>query len=329
MKRNTPSARSVQTSMKRALLGVTLALSALVAPVSAHAFDLRPSVQDQIKIGRDAAAQVRKQEKVLPDSDPRVKLVRQLGEAMIKQIPEAERKRRPFEYSFDVIDSKEVNAFALPGGPTFYYTGLIDRMTTVDQLAGVVGHEIIHVRNQHWANQEGDRLKRQLPLAVLLELLNAGQAVWDLAALADAVLVGVKYSRRHETEADRVGYDLMTAVNHNPQGMVEVFRMLGGGRKLSDFEKVLSTHPDPLQRADVIAKRIAADKRSFPAQRPFPFETQAMRDAKKPGATTAPKLALSAPSRGCWCVHHSSDPEPVHALNVEAWVVDLLQSHSL
>lgn len=264
--------------MRIPLLAIWVGFMALSAP--SYGIDLRPSVKDQLKVGKDAAVQIRKKEKILPAADERVKLMRDLGARLVATIPAAEVKRRPFEYTFDIIESKEVNAFALPGGPIFFYTGLIDKMKTVDELAGVLGHEITHVRNQHWASQEGDRMKRQLPLAVLLSLLNASDFAWDLASLADAVLVGVKYSQKHESEADKFGFDMMSSIGYNPQALADTFKMLSNGKKMSDFDKMLSSHPDPLKRAQTVEARIKKEGKSYPAQRPFPFETQAMKDAK-------------------------------------------------
>lgn len=244
------------------------------------ALDLRPTVKEQIEIGKKASAEIRKENKVLDDKDPRVVLMRDLGTKLLKQIPEAERKRRPFEYTFDVIDSKEVNAFALPGGPIFFYTGLIDKMTTIDQFAGVLGHEIVHVRNQHWASQYADNMKRQLGIVVLLQLIGANGTLYDIASIVDAGAFLLPYSRKHESESDKVGYDMMLASGYNPAGMADTFDVFSGGKKGSEFESMMSTHPDPAKRADAIRKRLQGEKRTVPAQRPLPFETTAMKAAK-------------------------------------------------
>lgn len=273
---------------------------------SSSALDLRPTVKEQIEIGQRAAADIRKEYRVLPQSDPRVKLLNELGRELVANIPEAERKRRPFEYTFDVIDSKEVNAVALPGGPIFFFSGIIDRMTTVDQLAGVLGHEIVHVRNQHWASQYADTLKRRIPLAILLELIGANRTVTDVAAIADTILVDLKYSRRHESEADRVGYDLMMGSGYNPQGMADVFRMLAAGAKSDDFAEMLSTHPDPTRRATAIEARLKQERRTLRTQAPLPFPTA----AKKAPATSGQAMRAIQQahlvhhqnhSPGCWC----------------------------
>src|SRR5690349_13519148 len=139
-----------KTWITAAVLG--LALQAGVA----QADIFKPSVKDQIELGQQAAAQVRKEERTLPDSDPRVRLIRRIGQRLVSLIPQSERDKKPFQYSFDVISSKEINAFALPGGPVFFYTGLLDNLTTEDQVAGVLAHELAHVRYEHWASAYAD-----------------------------------------------------------------------------------------------------------------------------------------------------------------------------
>lgn len=269
---------------------------------SGYAFDLRPSVADQLKIGKEASAQIRKEEKVLPDTDPRVIWMRKIGKEYVdKYIPAAEKKKRPFEYTFDIIDSKEINAFALPGGPIFFYTGIIDTFTTEDQFAGVLGHEITHIRNQHWASQYADNLKRRLGLAVILTAIGANDALWTVADVVDSGLFLLPYSRKHETEADKFGYDMVKQDGRNPMGMANVFTMLSGG-KGGGYSEILATHPDPAKRAKAIEDRIKKEKITFPAQRPLPFETQAMKNAKKPATGSQPKLMASMPV--CWGCHH-------------------------
>lgn len=267
-----------------------LLVTALFQSVGAQ--DLRPSVAEQIKIGQDAAKQIRKEEKVLPDSDPRVKYIREMGPKLVALIPEAERKKRPFQYSFDVIDSKEINAFALPGGPIFFYTGLINLMSTSDQFVGVLGHEITHVRNQHWASAYADNMKRRLGLAVLLTIINANGSITNAADIIDQGLFLLPYSRKHESESDKFGYDLVMKLGMNPQGMADVFRKLAAGKGKDGFGDVLSTHPDPLKRAEAIEKRLKAEKTAPPAQKPLPFQTDAMKPKPVSSLTFLEILAL-------------------------------------
>lgn len=237
-------------------------LAALALAGGAAADPFRPSIQDQIKLGRRGAEQVRKEYKVLPDDDPRTIELRAIGQRILAQIPEKERKDKPFEYQFSVIDDKEVNAFALPGGPIYFHTGLLDKLATQDAVAGVLAHEVVHVRNQHWASAYADNTKRRLGITVLLILFDAGSTAFDLAGVTDALLFGLPYSRKHESESDRVGYDMMAAAGYNPNGMAEVFDLLAKqGKGAAEW---MSTHPDSAKRAAAVRKRLAEDKRTFP-----------------------------------------------------------------
>jgi predicted Zn-dependent protease len=245
----------------------TTALAAAVLLAGTAAADpFRPSIKDQIALGKRGDAQVRKESKVLPDDDPRTVELRAIGQRLLAQIPAKERKDRPFEYTFSVIEDKEVNAFALPGGPVYFHTGLLDKLTTSDAVAGVLAHEIVHVRNQHWASAYADNTKRRLGITVILLLLDAGSTAFDLAGVTDALLFGLPYSRKHESESDRIGYDMMAGAGYNPAGLTEVFDLLAQqGKRVEEF---MSTHPDSGKRAAAVRKRLAEDKRTFPALTP-------------------------------------------------------------
>lgn len=246
---------------------LTLGFVAAVSISAVQADPFRPGIQDQIALGKRAKAQVHEQATVLPANHPKSRELRRLGEAMVQQIPIQERRERPFEYSFEVIEDDSVNAFALPGGPIFIYTGLLDRLSTEDQVVGILAHEIVHVRNQHWASAYADNQKRRLGLGLLLGILGAGGTAFDIAAVADTLLFTLPYSRRHETEADQVGFDMMVSGNYNPQGMADVFRRLleAGGGGPAEF---LSTHPDTRTRVNAIENRVRSSNRNFRAQRP-------------------------------------------------------------
>jgi predicted Zn-dependent protease len=248
-----------------------LAAAALAVCLPAAA-QFKPSMAEQVKIGKEAAQKVRDDNRMIPASDPRSQAVARIGKALVEQIPQKERDAKKFEYSFEVIDSDEVNAFMLPGGPSFIYTGLLERVKTEDELAGIIGHEITHARNEHFANQYNDGMKRRVGLLVLLGVAGANSTLINVADLANQVLGDLTYSRRHETEADRVGYDLMAGAGYNPKGIADVFRMLGAGRKDPKWTEVLSTHPNPESRVKDIESRLAKDpKRSaYPAPKPWP-----------------------------------------------------------
>lgn len=265
-----------------------LACVVVMSPVLASADPFRPSMADQVKLGADEAARIRKEEPVLKATDPRVIELRKIGAELVAAIPPNSMRGKPWTYTFDIIDKNEVNAFALPGGPIFFYSGILSKMTTKDQMAGVVGHEIVHVLNQHWASQYADNTKRRLGILAVLTILNAGDTVFDLASVGDA-LYSLGYSRKHETESDKVGYDIMMRAGYNPNGMAEVFEMLakeggGGGPEWA------RTHPDANKRVASIREMIKKETRPLPAVR--------ARDAKSIAAGTTASPGERLPGKG-------------------------------
>ena len=258
--------RSSKRFMRRAFLLPTLAALAISFPTTAPAqlfgIGKKPSATTQIKLGRDAANDLRKKEKVLPASDPRVRALRRVGQRLLAQIDDDE----PWEYTFDVIDSKEINAFALPGGAVFFYTGLLDRMKTEDELAGVLAHELTHVRREHWARRVAEQQKRNGLLTIGLIAFGANNSVASSVSLANS-LYTMQFSRGDENDADIRGFKLMTAAGYNPQGMADVFRMLGSlGGKQPEF---LSDHPSDKNRVSRIEDLAMKSGKKYPPLTPL------------------------------------------------------------
>ena len=250
--------------MRRAFLLPLVAAATLGASASAEAqFNFKkPSAEQQIKLGRQAANDLRKKEKVLPATDPRVRVLRRVGQRLLSTLDDNE----PWEFTFDVIDSKEINAFALPGGSVFFYTGLLDRLKTEDELAGVLGHELTHVRHEHWAKRVAEQSKRS---AFLLGALILGRANGTTAGLATTAndLYTMQFSRGDENNADITGFDMMTKAGYNPEGMADVFRMLGSlGGKQPEF---LSDHPSDKNRVKRIENLAAKSGKTYPPLTPL------------------------------------------------------------
>lgn len=227
----------------------------------------KPSKQQQVQLGRQAADEIRAKEKVLPAFDEKVKLLRSVAAKILATVDDS---KEPWQYSFDVIQNKELNAFALPGGAVFFYTGLLDKFKTEDQMAGVLAHELTHVRREHWAYQYRDQQQKSFLLGLGLILVKANRETASLASIGLDVLVNLPYSRKHETEADDRGYDMMVKAGYNPQGMADVFAILkaSGGSKPPPF---LSSHPADASRIKRIEDKIKKEGRSFPAQKPLPW----------------------------------------------------------
>ncbi|TAK12416.1 MAG: M48 family peptidase [Anaerolineae bacterium] len=166
----------------------------------------------------------------------------------------------PFEFTL-LADAQTVNAFALPGGPVFMTAALYDRLTTEDQVAAVLAHEIVHVIGRHGAEQMAQmELTQGLTGAVVLATYDPENPTSQQAAyIAQMVgqLVNMKFGRADEIESDRVGVCLMLSAGYDPNAMVEVMEILAaasGGARPPEF---LSTHPDPGNRIQQIQDAIS------------------------------------------------------------------------
>ena len=257
---------------RAALAGAGLAVAPLLLPAPAQAGDLfaAPSSDDQKKVGDQAAQQVL--QKYPEVHDARARHFSQIGQRLVGALSPSD--RRTWDFRFHVLDSPEVNAFALPGGNVFMFTGLYKLLPSDDALAGVTGHEMTHVRLQHWAKAQSKQQERQMGIGLLLGLFHAGQAVQTIAGLADNA-IGLKFSRSEEDQADQGGLQNMVAAGYNPQGMIQLFQALekvsgNGGGIGGDF---LSNHPLTSDRINHTQQRIAAlkSRRSFPALTPLSY----------------------------------------------------------
>ncbi|MEO7715687.1 MAG: M48 family metalloprotease [Capsulimonas sp.] len=253
--------------------GLVVAPTLLIAqPAEAGGLFAQPSPDQQKKVGDEAAKEIlRKYKEVF---DGRAKHFDTLGRRLVAALPESDRKT--WNYRFHVLDSKEVNAFALPGGDMFMFTGLYEKLKTDDALVAVTGHEMTHVRKQHWAKAYKKSQERNTLLALGLAIFHAGQGAQTIAQLADSA-ISSKFSRSEEDEADAGGLQNMVDAGYNPQGMIELFEELqkvsgNGGGLGGDF---MSDHPLTSARINSTKKRIAEFKRdnNFPAQTPLDYNS--------------------------------------------------------
>lgn len=257
-------------------------VGASAAPASADAF--KPSKKDQLTLGRRAAAQIRRENRLLPDSDPKVQKLREIGRRLLAANPPA--KGDPWEFTFDIVVNKEMNAFALPGGPIFFHSALFDKFQTEDQIAGVLAHEITHVTREHWAYAYADMQKRQLGLSLLLIFTKASKTAGDVLGIANDLIVTLPYMRKHETEADDRGFDTMILAEYNPSGMVDAFKTLVAGRTGSRPPEFLSTHPDTAKRIKRLEEKVAKTGRTFGPQRTVPWYAAPPNRASRPRSAT-------------------------------------------
>jgi len=240
-------------------------------------FNLFSKDQD-IQLGREAAAQVEQQMQVV--RDPRVQdYIRRIGQRLASQ-PQA----GGFPYSFQVVNDPSVNAFALPGGPTFVNTGLILAADNEAQLAGVMAHELSHVALRHGTNQASKAQLLQIPAAIM-GASTSGSLLGQLTSLGIGLgfnSVLLKFSRSAESQADLNGAQLMAGAGYNPVEMARFFEKLEsqGGHAGPQF---LSDHPNPGNRRKAIEDEI----RYFP-QRNYAQDTGEFRQIQQIVQQVAP-----------------------------------------
>ncbi|MGD0181114.1 MAG: M48 family metallopeptidase [Terriglobales bacterium] len=212
----------------------------------------RYTIEQDIQIGRQSVPEVERALPLLPADHPMSKYIASLGQKLAASAPGYK-----FPYTFKVVREKSVNAFALPGGPIYVHTGLIE-LATESELAGVMGHEISHVVMRHSTRQASRQMKAQLPLAILGGVLGAtvGGAVGSLAQMGMSITAGsvfMKYSRDAEIEADMVGAQIMYDAGYDPQAVVSFFNKMKAQGESRGGPQFLSSHPDPGNRAKNIS----------------------------------------------------------------------------
>ncbi len=198
-------------------LAITLAACFLVAETLAvvHPPELPDpgkaplSKEEQEKLGAQAAAEVYKQMPVLPDNSPESQYIQQVGRRLFSVIP----PQYNWPFRFHVVQQKEINAFALPGGEMFVNVGTITAAQNEAQLVGVMAHEMSHVYMMHSAKQMEKSAFAQGLAGLAGAILGGSNSIW--AGLAKAGIqigagtVMLKYSRGDESQADAVGAIMM------------------------------------------------------------------------------------------------------------------------
>jgi predicted Zn-dependent protease len=220
-------------------------------------------------------------------------LVEQIGRRLVAAVP-ARYAQPAFRYSFDVVNLREINAFALPGGPMFLHRGMLQAARTDDEVAGVMAHELSHVILRHGTLQAAKAQKFQLG-AVAGQILGAIVGGQKGAMIAQGSQIGLstyflKYSREYEREADLLGAQLMARAGYDPRQMANMFQTIEqqGGNSGPEF---LSDHPNPGNRYDAIVREarslsIAGAARTGPA-----FDAVRSRLARMPPAPTTQQVA--------------------------------------
>jgi predicted Zn-dependent protease len=239
------------------LVAVLVAVTLVGAPTASVASSA------ERELGRRFMLEARSQLPLV--EDPAVNdLMRDLGQQLVAKLGPQE-----FDYRFFVIDHPSLNAFAVPGGYIFFFSGLIGRVDSDDELVGVLGHEIAHVSAHHVSRQQtaGMVWSAAALLGVLASLVNP---VLGAGAIAAAQTAQLKYSRDYEQEADYLGLGLVTQAGYDPKALGSFFQELLTEQRLNPVgvPPYMLSHPVTQDRIAKAESIIAAQKLTTPPGRP-------------------------------------------------------------
>ena len=222
-----------------ALVAITaMPFSALAQATQIKLHNNKYSLQDDIKLGRQAAQEAESQFPLLRDETVR-SYVESVGRRLVTGIP-SEFQHPEFQYYFKVVNARDINAFALPGGPMYVNRGMIEAARSEGEMAGVMAHEISHVALRHGTAQASKGQKYSIlgGIAGIAGTILGGPGVGQLAQAPFAVYL-LKFSREYETEADILGAQIMARAGYDPRDLANMFQTIerqggGGGGFLSD-----------------------------------------------------------------------------------------------
>jgi Zn-dependent protease with chaperone function len=250
--------------MKRRTRGAAIAVCAMTAWLSSAVLSgqtvitappNRYTPQQDVQLGLEASRQVQQQLPIMRD-DAITSYVQDIGQRLVASIP-PDLRHPEFQYTFQVVNVREINAFALPGGPMFINRGMIEKAHNEGEIAGVMAHELSHVALRHGTAQATKATKYEVG-EVIGSVVGAiiGGRVGNVVAQGTQFGLGtafLRFSREYERQADILGTHIMANAGYDPRDMANVFKTIekesgpGGPQWLSD-------HPNPGNRYEYITQ---------------------------------------------------------------------------
>ncbi len=244
-----------QTARVRvALITAVLLLSPLSALAQKSGFNIFSPQQDY-EIGKRSALAANQQLSTYTDAR-----VTRIGKRLAAVAPGTR-----FPYEFRVVNSSQINAFALPGGFVYINRGTLNAARSEDEIAAVLAHEIAHVSLRHGTNQASKAYLAQAGLGLIGSLLGnrsqsgLSQVIGSIGGFGLNTLF-LKHSRSAESQADVVGMQMLRRAGYNPRGMISFMQTLqrqSGGRSI----EWLSSHPNPQTRIDRLERELNGSSR--------------------------------------------------------------------
>lgn len=227
-------------------------------PVTGETQHVDISVDQEIAMGLQAAPEMAAQFGGL-DPDPQAQtLIKEIGNQVVVN---SAASRSPYEYDFHLLeDPQTINAFALPGGQIFITNGLLQKLSTEGQLAGVLGHEVGHVVARHSAEHIAkQRLTEGLTGAAVIASYdpnNPSSARTAQMAILIGQLVNLKFGREDELESDFLGVCFLNQAGYDPRELIGVMEVLAQASQGQAPPEFFSTHPNPENRLQRIQEAI-------------------------------------------------------------------------
>ena len=224
---------------------------------------LMPDISEDAKLGAQVSQEIESKPSeypILPESGNAevYAYVRNITNKILNS--GAVEHKNDFPWKVKIInDNKTLNAFCTPGGYIYVYTGLIKYLDSEDQLAGVMGHEIAHADKRHSMRQLVQTYGIQAILGITAAVATSGKSAGaqntasQIAQIGSSV-VGLKFSREHETEADNNSVRYLCGTDYNAAGCAGFFEKIGNEGTPPEF---LSTHPNPTNRVENIKAQAA------------------------------------------------------------------------
>lgn len=182
--------------------------------------------------------------------------VRAISQRLIPQTATFRPDAPGWKWEINTLTTKDLNAYAMPGGKIMVYTGLVERLNLSDaELAAVIGHEISHALREHSRERVSRAYAQQLALAGIAALTGAGEGAMNLAGMVTQVTFELPHSREQESEADVMGLELMARAGYDPNAAVSVWQKMMAENK-DNPPQFLSTHPSPSNRIEELKAHI-------------------------------------------------------------------------
>lgn len=205
------------------------------------------SVDQEVGMGRGMSKEVEKEVSLIRHH-ALTNLVQGIGQKLVEHADRPEFRLYP--YTFKVIDSSEINAFSLPGGPVYVNMGLVELTESEDELTAVIAHEMGHVAARHATEQMTTLQLSQIAMFVTLSSIGGIPPIAMEGTRLGYILGVLRYSRGMESEGDRLGVELMQSAGFDPRGMVAMLRHIEDERRAEPvlLERLVSSHPLPDER---------------------------------------------------------------------------------